>query len=329
MKNRVKKALLLLVGGIAVNIALALIKLYVGLSSNSLTIMLDSINSFFDIITCLVTVAAFVILLRFRSEAAPYGYGRSEYLASFVVAVVSCVVGGLFFIRSLNRMAMPEPVWFGAESCALISVTIPVKLGIGLLYHFSNKKLRSKALEAIALDSFLDTAITSASLISFVVSGTVDYAVDAIFGMALSVVIVVFAVKMVADSVKSVVVGDVQKDETARIKEAAGMLSCVKSVESVCIHDYGYGEKIASVCVKLKRGTSLEEFEAQRRELVQAVASFSKEEFLPELQLVPKLDDEDDVEEGLYVARENVPREEHVPLKDGEDDGVRGTEETQ
>ncbi len=293
MRDRVKKALLLLALGITVNIALAFIKLYVGLASNSLTIMLDSINSFFDIITCFVTVLAFCVLLRFKSESAPYGYGRSEYLASFVVAVVSCVVGGLFFIRSLNRMAMPEPVWFGVESCVLISVTIPIKLGVGLFYHFANKKLRSKALDAIALDSYLDTAITSATLVSFVISSRVDYAVDAIVGMVLSVVIIVFAVKMVVDSVKAVVSGDVPKDAAERIKDAASKLPCVESVDSVVIHDYGYGEKIAAICVKVKRGVSMEDFDAQRQELFQSVVADLNEEYTPELQLVPKLSQED------------------------------------
>ncbi len=295
MRDRVKKALFLLIAGIAINIALAGVKIYVGLSSNSLTVMLDGVNSSFDILTCIVTLIAFCVLLRFKSESVPYGYGRSEYLASFIVAVVTAVVGGIFFMRSLNRLAMPEPVWFGVESCVLLSVTIPLKLGIGLLYRFSNKKLHSKALEAIALDSFLDTAITSATLISFVVSSVVDYAVDAIFGMALSVVIVVFAVKMIVDSMRSVVVGDVKKDEIARIKQAAEALPCVEKADAVCLHDYGYGEKIISVCVKVKSGTSMKEFDAQRRELFQTIVATWDEEFAPELQLVPKLaDDESD-----------------------------------
>lgn len=306
MRERVKKALILLAIGVAVNIALALVKLYVGLSSNSLTIMVDAINSFFDIITCAVTVIAFGILLSPRSESAPHGYGRSEYLASCLVAVVSAVVGGLFFIRSLNRMAMPEPVWFGVESCALISAAIPVKLAMGLLYHFANKKLRSKVLEAIALDSFLDTAITTASLIAFVISSEVDYAVDAIFGMALSVVIIVFAVKMIWDGIKSVVVGDVPKGEAERLKEEAGKLPCVESVQSVCVHDYGYGEKVASVCVRVKKGVTFEEFDSERREFVHGVLSSEDDGRPTEVQLVPLLSQEDCPD----VERENAPREE-------------------
>ena len=113
MKSRIKKSIWLISVAIVINIALATIKTYVGLSSNSLCIMLDGTNSFFDVITCLVTLVVFIFLLVPRNEKAPYGYGRGEYLAGFIVAVVSVIVGGLFFIRSLNRMAMPEPVWFG------------------------------------------------------------------------------------------------------------------------------------------------------------------------------------------------------------------------
>lgn len=46
MKQRVKKSLIIVAIGVVVNVALALIKMYVGLSSNSLCIMLDAINNF-------------------------------------------------------------------------------------------------------------------------------------------------------------------------------------------------------------------------------------------------------------------------------------------
>ena len=42
MKQRVKKSLIIVAIGVVVNVALALIKMYVGLSSNSLCIMLDA-----------------------------------------------------------------------------------------------------------------------------------------------------------------------------------------------------------------------------------------------------------------------------------------------
>lgn len=250
MRERVKKSLILLVIGIAVNIALAITKMYVGLSSNSLCIMLDATNSFFDILTGIVTVVAFAILLAPRSEKSPFGYGRSEYLAGFIVAVVSAVVGGVFFMRSLNRLAMPEPVWFGWQNCVLISVAVPVKLGMGLFYYFANRKLKSKALSAIMLDSFLDTGMSVTSVIAFSVSSQVDYAVDSVFGMVMSVIVVAFALKMVYDNAKCVIVGDGAKEE----REAISKICAEENVEqvSLVLHDYGYGAKCGKLQITLK-----------------------------------------------------------------------------
>lgn len=247
MKRRAKISLILVAVGIVINIALASIKMYVGLSVNSLCIMLDATNSFLDVLTCIVTLIVFVMLLVPKSESAPFGYGRAEYLAGFIVAVTAVVVGGLFFIRSINRLAMPEPVYFGLQSCILIAVCVPLKLAIGLGYYFANKKLKSQAIKAIMLDSFLDTAITATSLVSFAVSANVDYAVDAIFGIVMSIVVVAFSIKMVVDNVKAIVVGDGAKEECDAVDNVCNKKG-VKYDELV-LHDYGYGARVGSVRV--------------------------------------------------------------------------------
>lgn len=244
MKSRIKKSIWLISIAMVINIALAAIKTYVGLSSNSLCIMLDGTNSFFDVITCLVTLVVFIFLLVPRNEKAPYGYGRGEYLAGFIVAVVSVVVGGLFLIRSLNRMAMPEPVWFGLQNCILISVAIPIKLAVGIAYYVANKKIKSAAIKAIMLDSFLDTGMTATSLISFAVSARVDYAVDAIFGIVMSIVIIVVAIKMVVENVRAIVVGDGAKEEKKAIEYACKRRGA--RLTKVVLHDYGYGMKVGN-----------------------------------------------------------------------------------
>lgn len=60
MKNRVKTSLIMLSVAIGINIVFALIKLFVGIETNSLCIMLDSVNNFFDTVTGVVSMIAFV-----------------------------------------------------------------------------------------------------------------------------------------------------------------------------------------------------------------------------------------------------------------------------
>lgn len=273
LKKRLQYSIILIAVGIAVNAALAGVKMYVGLSANSLCIMLDATNSLFDILTGIVTLIAFCVLFIPRSEKTPFGYGRSEYLAGFIVAVASAVVGGLFFMQSLNRMAMPEPVWFGWQNCVLISCAIPVKLALGLTYYFCNKKLKSKAIAAIALDCFLDVGITSASLVSFAVSSNVDYAVDAIFGIVMSVVVIAFAIVMIVDNVKCVVRGDGAEEEKKIIEGVLSEYDDIAEVKKITAHDYGYASKVCTVEVVLKEGVTMEEFIALQADVGEKIKS--------------------------------------------------------
>lgn len=247
LKERTKIALIVLGVAIVCNIGLAFVKLYVGLAVNSLMIMLDAINSFFDILTAIATAVAFSLLFLNINEKAPFGYGRSEYVAGFVVATVSVVLGGVFFMRSLNRLAMPEPLYFGVQYCILISVALAVKIGLAVMLALANKKYKSKALSALMLDSFLDIGITATSLVSFAVSAYVNYAVDAIFGIVVSIVIVIYGVLMIADNLKSVVVGDKCKEEKDALKSAFEQVEGVLSVEQIAVHDYGFAHKAAVV----------------------------------------------------------------------------------
>lgn len=247
MNARIKKSILLIAIGIIVNIALAAIKMYVGLASNSLCIMLDAMNSFLDTLTCIVTLIVFIVLLAPKSEHAPHGYGRGEYLAGFIVAVVSVVMGGFFFIRSINRMAMPEPVYYGLQSMVLISVCLPIKLGMGLMYYFANKKIRSQAIRAVMLDSFLDLGITATSVVAFAVTTRVNYAVDAIVGIVMSIVIIAIGIKMVVENVRAIVVGDGAKEEIKAVNKVCDSYGV--TLEKTDIHDYGYGAKVGNVYI--------------------------------------------------------------------------------
>ena len=272
MKERVKKSIIMIAVGIVVNVALAAIKMYVGLASNSLCIMLDAMNSFLDTLTCIVTLIVFIVLLVPKSESAPYGYGRGEYLAGFIVAVVSVVMGGLFFMRSINRMAMPEPVYYGWQSIVLISVCLPIKLGMGLAYYFANKKIKSQAIRAVMLDSFLDLGITATSLVAFAVTARVDYAVDAIVGIVMSIVIIAVGIKMVVENVRAIVVGDGAKEEIAAIEDVCKVHGVV--LDKTAIHDYGYGAKVGNAYISADDRADVEEMRKKVREKTNADITF-------------------------------------------------------
>lgn len=247
MNVRIKKALIIIAAVVAVNLALTFGKLYVGLSTNSICVLLDATNSFFDVLTGIITLFAFILLLRPHK----LGYGRAEYLATFLVAAVSLVFGAIFAYRSFSRLSMPEPVWSDWISIVIIAVCVPIKLCIAILTRVFYRKLKSPALRAISVDSFLDTAVTFASLLSFTLSAKLGFTIDAIFGIVVSAVIIASAIKLLIEYTKRLLVGD-DDGKSDLVKQKLSEYDSITSVGELVMHDYGYGKVLADVKVAFK-----------------------------------------------------------------------------
>ncbi|MBO4539500.1 MAG: cation diffusion facilitator family transporter [Clostridia bacterium] len=265
------------------NLALALGKLFVGLSANSLCILLDSTNGFFDTLTGVVAAVAFGFVALAPTERFPYGFGRSEYLAGFVVAVAAAVMGFTFFMESLNRLAMPEPVWYGLQSTVLLAVSIVVKFYFSLAVTLCNKKICSKALRAISLDGFLDVGITTATLVSFTLSARLSYAIDAFFGIAISIVVFVFSVKMIVDTVRTLIGTNETKEEKNALAALCEKESAIDALNDVRLHDYGYRAKFGVAYVTFSSGSTEEE----KACAVDRIATRLKEETGATVEIVP------------------------------------------
>ena len=97
------------------------------------------------------------------------------------------------------------------------------------------------------LDSYLDIGITATSIVAFAVSAFVDYAVDAIFGIVVSIIIIVFGVLMVADNLKGVVIGDKCEEEKNLLEHRFCEVEGVERVGKITVHDYGFAHKAATV----------------------------------------------------------------------------------
>lgn len=283
MLNRTKKALIIVSCGVVLNLALALTKLFVGLRTNSLCILLDATNGFIDTFTSIVVIIALACSAMPKNEKYPYGNGRAEYVAAFIVSAAATVMGGVFLFDSINRIVMPEPVWFGWESFILISVGILVKIGMAVGYGLFNRSIKSSSFRALETDSFLDVGITTATLISFTVSSKLNYAVDSIFGIAISVIIIITSIKMVKDNLG--VLSGVKScaEEREIVVKACRESRLVKEIQKIRLHDYGYRACYGTVFVLFVDGLCREEIAVECDRL----RAFLKEETGADVDFIP------------------------------------------
>ncbi len=170
-------------------------KLYVGLSSNSISIYSDGVNNFFDSLTGILSFALLISLARQTNPLAAYRTKKTEQLLSFIISVTVAFSAFYFAYNSLERLTYPTPVSFAVKYLTIILVTAAVKLIMFALLRLYAKKSGSAVVGLISLDSLLDFFITSVTALTLILSVDGKYAFDALCGMGISGVILFTAVK--------------------------------------------------------------------------------------------------------------------------------------
>ena len=177
------------------NFVLFGVKLYIGLSANSISIFSDAVNNLFDALGGLVSFAGLFVLTGEDGLGMAHTVRKAEQLFSFLISIVICLAGGYFAYSSLERLMYPSPVWFTPLGLCVLIATAAAKLGMFAFYRHMEKKEPSPVIRVMRMDCVLDFFITGVAVLTLVVSRFGRYSIDAIAGLVISVMIVVPAVK--------------------------------------------------------------------------------------------------------------------------------------
>lgn len=198
--------------GAGVNLLLFFVKLYVSLSSNSISIWSDAVNNLADCLSCLLSSICMLVSVKLIKDGLSFVVGRLERLLSLLLSLAVTFVGLSFAYSSLERFMYPTPIWYSVKFASLIAVTAGAKLLLYFFYRLQSKKSSSAVIKVMKTDSVLDFFITLTTLISFTLTRYTEFAIDAVFGLIISIFITVNAVKMLCESVSGVL-GLVKKEK--------------------------------------------------------------------------------------------------------------------
>ncbi len=147
--------------GIAVNAALAILKIVTGFFGNSYALIADGIESTSDIVTSMVVWGGLRVAERPANERHPYGYGKAESLAGAVAAVALLAAAGTIAWQSVAEILTPHhlPHW---STLAVLAAVVVVKELLARWVKRQNEAFGSSALEGDSWHHRSD-ALTSAA----------------------------------------------------------------------------------------------------------------------------------------------------------------------
>ena len=245
--KRTKGAVATLVVGLVLNIALGATKLIVGILSGSVSVSSDAANNLSDAAVSLVSIIAVSLSARAADHDHPYGHGRYEYIATFVLGAVILAVGFEIFRGGVDRAINPVPVAFDTGVWVALAVSIAVKSFMAVFYFVRGKKQRSDTVKAAAVDSVSDAAVTTVVLVCAIVERYTGLFIDGYASIAVSAVVIVFAVRILRQIVSRLLGERPDPELEQKLYDIVSSVPEVISAHDLIINDYGEQNKIAEI----------------------------------------------------------------------------------
>ena len=253
--------------GIIANFFLAGFKAFVGLTANSIAVLLDAVNNLSDALSSIITIVGTKLAAKLPDKKHPYGYGRIEYLSAMIVSGIVLYAGITSCVESVKKIIHPEEADYSTLSMIIIAVAVFVKIGLGTYVKGQGKKVNSGSLIASGADALFDAVLSASVLASAVVFLLTGLSLEAYVGVAISCFIVKAGVEMMIETLNEILGARADKDLTNKIKRILASDENVRGAYDLAMFNYGPDRNYASVHIELPDNLTVREVDKLTRKL--------------------------------------------------------------
>lgn len=248
LKKRERYGIVSGIVGILCNIILSVSKFFIGVISNSVSIMADGINNLSDASSNIVTILGTKLANKPVDAEHPFGHGRMEYISALVVAFLIFLMGFELGKSSIEKIINPQEVTFSIVSLVVLILSIVIKLWLAGFNDKIFKKTNNVNAKAVKQDSLNDCLATFAAIIALLISSFTDFIyADGIIGLIVAFVVVLAGIDIIKDIVGNLLGKAPDPELVKSIEELMLKEKWIYGVHDLIIHDYGPGRIIASV----------------------------------------------------------------------------------
>ncbi len=237
--------------GIICNLLLFLFKLAVGMISGAVSVTADAMNNLSDATSAVVTLVGFKLAEKPADADHPYGHARYEYLSGLAVAGLIVVIGFELAKSSVEKIIDPTQVLFSVPVCIVLGASILLKLWLGMFNRYLGKYVNSTALLATAADSRNDVISTSAVLAAGILGTAFGWKVDGWIGLAVAVFILYSGAMLAKETISPLLGENASPELREEIATLIGETPEVLGYHDLMVHDYGPGQRFASIHVEM------------------------------------------------------------------------------
>ena len=249
--NRDKTIVRTSIIGILANVFLAAFKAVVGLTSNSIAIVMDAVNNLSDAASSVITIVGTKLAGKEADKKHPFGYGRIEYLSAMVISLLVLYAGVTAFVESVKKIIHPETPEYSAAALIIVAVAVAVKIVLGRYVKHVGEKVNSDSLINSGEDATLDSVISASTLVAAGIYLLFHVSLEAWLGAVIALVIIKSGFEMLRDTL-SKILGERADAQLARdIKETIIGYPEISGAYDLVMHNYGPDSYNGSVHIEV------------------------------------------------------------------------------
>ena len=250
-ENREKVIIRTSIIGIATNVLLVLFKMFVGVLSNSIAVILDAVNNLSDALSSVVTIIGAKLGAKLPDRKHPLGYGRIEYLSSMMVAALVLYAGITSMVESIKKIIHPEAAEYGTVSMIIISVAIAAKLILGLYVKKQGNKVNSGALVASGSDALFDAILSSSVLACAIIFLVFGFSLEAYVGVLIACFIIKAGIELMMETLSDIIG---RREDASLVNELKRIIreeDGVRGAYDITLYNYGPNKNYGTVHIEL------------------------------------------------------------------------------
>lgn len=232
--------------GIIGNLALAGVKLVVGLLAKSQAMIADSVHSASDVVGSVAVLIGIRAAERPPDEDHPYGHGKAESISAIIVSVLLVVVGFEIGISSIKSFFSPVEapgflaVWAAIGSMVVKEAMFRYKYNLG-------KKLNSQSLIANAWEHRSDVYSSFAALVG--IGGAIlgewlgvpwMLYLDPAAGVFVSALVLKMSYNIMMESIHSTLDHVLHEEDTAEFRQRIESVPGVMRIDTLRARETGH-----------------------------------------------------------------------------------------
>ena len=265
--NREKTIVRVSIAGILFNVLLSAVKAIIGITANSISVLLDAVNNLSDALSSVITIIGTFLAGKPADKKHPLGYGRIEYLTGMFVAAIVIYAGLTSMVESVKKIFKPELPDYSYISLVIIVIGVFVKLFLGLYTRKKGKDVNSGSLFASGSDALFDAVLSTSVLIAAIIYIKTGLSIEAYIGALISCFIIKAGCEMMLETLNEILGTRIDKELSDKIKSIIMEEEVVRGVYDLFINNYGPNKDYASVHIELPDTMTVEEVDILTRRI--------------------------------------------------------------